>query len=135
MEGANDDLHAALSVREVIDALIQASEGITGVAEEYTEGADNIEEGFGHSTSQADEMRDKAGELEETADSLERAASELESLADEYQELINELETLNTGDVPDGGVFDRIVEIEERHELLLEEAKSRAEDALNEASF
>ena len=66
-----DDLdHSGLS-----EALETLSTEASSMAEELTEGADNIEDGFGHSTTQSEVMR-------ETGDELEGWANDLDSLSD-----------------------------------------------------
>jgi hypothetical protein len=62
----------AESPDDVTSALSDAASAITDIAEQKRESASNIEEGFGHATSQSEE-------LESTADSLEEWAQEIET--------------------------------------------------------
>lgn len=61
------------STDDVQESLNSAAERIREIAEEKREGASNIEEGFGHETSQSQE-------LNETADSLDSWADEVEGV-------------------------------------------------------
>ncbi len=130
MEGAEADLGASdLHPEGVRDALTSAAEGIKGIAEEYTEGAQNIVEGFGHPTSQSEDMDSKAQELTDFGDTLENVANDLQSLTNEYDELQTELSNIDDSEV------ERINEIGERLEAVHEEATETAQEALSEASF
>lgn len=68
---------AMLSLEEVEDedgvqeVLNTAAEAIREIATEKEEGADNIENGFGHETSQSEELRSTAEQLNEWADEIE----------------------------------------------------------------
>lgn len=64
---ANQDPEAVRS------ALEEAAQGIRELAEEKTEGAENMEEGFGHETEQSMELRDQGEQLEQWADEIESA--------------------------------------------------------------
>jgi len=135
MEGAEAELQASnLHPEGVRDALTSAAEGIKSVAEEYTEGSQNIVEGFGHPTSQTEEMDEKAQALTDFGDTLENAASDLQTVASEYEELQTELAELSNID-PDEGESQRIDEIGERLEAIVEEATEAAQEALDESSF
>lgn len=57
---------------EVTDALSSLAEEIRELASEKEEGADNIESGFGHSTSQSDEIREVADSLNGWADEIDQ---------------------------------------------------------------
>lgn len=63
--GGVDDPDSATQV------LADAAEAIRGLAEEKREAAQNMEEGFGHSTSQSEELEGQADELEAWADEVE----------------------------------------------------------------
>lgn len=56
---------------DLIAAASDAAEQVRQVAEEYREGASNIEDGFGHPTYQSEELEQKADELESWADEIE----------------------------------------------------------------
>lgn len=86
-EGYDDDTMNAACPRDLIEAMNAAAEGIREVAEEYQAGSQNIEDGFGHSTSQSDEMREQGENLEGWADEIESAANDLEDMAQEYENL------------------------------------------------
>jgi RNase P subunit RPR2 len=60
--------------KESVEAVLQAAaESIRELAEEKREAASNMEEGFGHETSQSSELNDTADQLDEWADSVESA--------------------------------------------------------------
>jgi len=63
----------ATGVDEVRDALSSLAEEVREIATEKEEGADNIESGFGHETSQSQELRDVADQLNSWADEIEQA--------------------------------------------------------------
>lgn len=56
------------------DAAVEARE----VADDYRETAENLEQGFGHSTSQSEEIASNGDEVDGWADELEQLSSELE---------------------------------------------------------
>jgi chromosome segregation ATPase len=64
----------------------ECAETIQGVAEEYRESAEAIEEGFGHSTYQSDELNEKADEIEDYANTIQEAAEEIDSCFDTYSD-------------------------------------------------
>ena len=68
---ASLDLSGATSEDEVLTELASFAETVREVATEYSESADNMESGFGHSTYQSDELREKGEALESWADDLE----------------------------------------------------------------
>jgi hypothetical protein len=72
-------------VGAVTDALSTAADEIRGVAEEYRESAQNIEDGFGHEVYMSQELNEKADELESWADDVENAnvSEEPEACGDE----------------------------------------------------
>lgn len=80
---------------EGIAAIVTECAGsVREVSEGYGESADNIEEGFGHETSQSEEIRGKSDELENFAQELESAADEIEGMddPDEVDEIRSEFE-------------------------------------------
>jgi len=68
---AQPDIGAAETVSDIQAELQSFAEVVRSVSEEYTESADNMESGFGHSTYQSDELREKGEALESWADELE----------------------------------------------------------------
>jgi hypothetical protein len=64
----------------LMSALNQAAEDVREVAEEYRESGQNIEDGFGHPTSQSEELQERGEEVDAWADELESAASEIETM-------------------------------------------------------
>jgi hypothetical protein len=60
-------------------AASDVAEQIRELAQEKEQGADNIEEGFGHSTYISDEMRDQAQQLEDWADEVEQSVDDATS--------------------------------------------------------
>jgi adenylate kinase family enzyme len=63
----------AESPDDVKEALSDASASIKEIAEQKREGASNIEDGFGHATSQSEELESMADDLENWADEVESA--------------------------------------------------------------
>lgn len=72
-----DALHSALE---------DAAESVREVAEEYRESAQNIEDGFGHSTSQSDELNERGDAVEAGADHIDDVASRLEEFDEDAEE-------------------------------------------------
>lgn len=62
-----------LDTSELEGILSDAAQDFREVSEMYSESAQNIEDGFGHSTSMSEEMTEKAEEIESFADNLESA--------------------------------------------------------------
>lgn len=69
VEDAKSD-HDAEAVRS---ALEEAAQGVRELAEEKSESAQNMEDGFGHETEQSMELRDQGEQLEQWADEIEAA--------------------------------------------------------------
>lgn len=67
---------------EVRSFLESAAEQIRDLGQEKADGADNIESGFGHETSQSEELRQLSEDLESWADDVESAAQDLPESAD-----------------------------------------------------
>jgi hypothetical protein len=65
------DVSSATSADELTEAANDFAQAVRDVASEYQESADNIEDGFGHSTYISEELADKASELESWADEIE----------------------------------------------------------------
>ncbi len=68
------DADFAESVDDVESALGNAAAAVRDIAEEKRESAANIEEGFGHPTSQSEELADTADQLDSWADEIESAS-------------------------------------------------------------
>jgi hypothetical protein len=139
-ENLEDLLNGEWSQGDLAGALEEASGDANGVAEEYTESADNIEEGFGHETYQSGEIREKAEACEEWASALEDAASEIENMDDpdadesEIAALIEgEVEIDKESDDFDEDEYDAA--IQQKRDDLREEMESRANDAMYELSL
>lgn len=62
------------------EALREAKSTLETIKDELEDGANNIEDGFGHETQQSEEMHDQASQLEEWMDEIEGAADEIESM-------------------------------------------------------
>lgn len=61
------------SAEDVTSWLSEFAEAVRELATEKEEGADNIESGFGHETSQSEELREIAEQLNNWADEIEQA--------------------------------------------------------------
>lgn len=57
----------------VRSAMEEAAQGIRDLAEEKSESAQNMEDGFGHETEQSSELREQGEQLEQWADEIESA--------------------------------------------------------------
>ena len=125
-ESLDDAMLGDFSPNDLLNSLQEAAEAVRGVSEEYREGAQNIEDGFGHETSQSEEMAQKAEALEEYATRLEEVTIDN---ADEYDELENEAGVL------DGEDEERLEEIEARQSEIREEAESTANEAIEDLSI
>lgn len=81
----------------------EVAEAIRELASEKEEAADNMEEGFGHETSQSEEIREQAQQLNDWADEVEQAGSEADfpEEADE-EETCSECEGSGTISYSDG---------------------------------
>ncbi len=78
-------------IEDLPAALTDAAESVReDVAEALRESAQNIEEGFGHPTSQSEELEERAEAFETWADELEQAASEVESEIEELADLLDD---------------------------------------------
>jgi len=98
-------------IESLRSALETAAEDVRQVAEEYRESAQNIEDGFGHSTQQSDELNERGDAVEAGADQIESAAGELEDFDEEGEE----------GETEEAK--------EERKEAWVEEQTNKAEEA------
>lgn len=70
---ADQAIDTADSQDEVTEALSAAADGLRELAEEKRESAQNMEDGFGHSTAQSEELAEQADSLDEWADTIENA--------------------------------------------------------------
>lgn len=68
-----DAIASAESEDDVHDALNTTAEAVRDIATEKQDSAQNIEDGFGHATSQSEELTDIADQLEGWADEIEQA--------------------------------------------------------------
>jgi hypothetical protein len=68
-----ENLAEVTNADDVTDALANAAQAVTDIAEEKRESAQNIEDGFQHSTYQSDELNQQADDLEAWAQEIENA--------------------------------------------------------------
>jgi hypothetical protein len=90
---------------DVRSALETAAEAIRDLASEKEEGAQNMEDGFGHETEQSSQLRETADSLNSWADEIDAKAGEIEDgpeepdedaseqTREEYEDALSELET------------------------------------------
>lgn len=97
-ESLEIDIEQATSLEDLDGILSSAAEEIRSVAEELNEKAQNIEEGFGHSTELSEQFAEQAGEVEQWADLLKDAVlDDYDSPLDEPVEPVaNEYENKDT---------------------------------------
>lgn len=77
------DLGDDFTLEEAHSALEDAANAIRDIAEEQREKASNIEEGFGHETSQSEDLNEQADTIESFADDVEGCALEDEPVQGE----------------------------------------------------
>lgn len=79
-EGIEDFLAGDWTPEELAEELRTAAENVRDeCAGPLNEGADNIEDGFGHETYQSSEMRERADAFESWADEIESAADDIQT--------------------------------------------------------
>jgi len=121
------------------EILRECAEAVREVAGEYAESASNIEEGFGHPTSQSEDIQQKADDVESFADSLESCADEIDGMDDpdadeetlhkEWPDAPDDESDQDDDESEDAGFAEWA---EGERERRREEAISRANDALTE---
>ncbi len=72
-ESLDSALDGATDISDIESVLSEIADEIRSLSEEKAEGASNIEDGFGHPTSQSEELQSIADELESWADDVENA--------------------------------------------------------------
>lgn len=129
---AQEEVTDALGSDDLSD-LSAALEGVADTiesdcAEALRQSAENIEEGFGHATSQSDELRERADAFDEWARALRDAADQVGSAASEVAEIED-----GHGDegCPEGDELG-VCTCEDDAETKRGEARQVAEDALRE---
>ena len=121
------------------DALSMIDEARSG----YEEAADNIEDGFGHSTYISDELRDKAQEVEDFHTTVDEARSEIEAMPNDLDESCGqcgEEETAhheggNCDEDPETGEYGTTYEANESAEDRWGEATEAASEAMASMPF
>ena len=127
------------TARDVADAL----EDVRSVAEverdAYGQSADNLEQGFGHSTSSSDETRGKSDACDSWEQELQQAIDIATSLADEIDELESEKTKLEDGDYEEGmdedSAQERIDEIDGEIDDRNNEAIEAGQNAVDSLSL
>ena len=121
---------------DVVSALEEAAEEAQAVSEEYTEGADNIVDGFGHETYQSEQMVESAESVERWAEALRDAAGDIENIDDPDGDQGDFDLSDYDGDTDDEGNpedEDEFAEwLDAQRGSLREEIESRANDAIYE---
>jgi hypothetical protein len=127
--------------RETIDdlrsALSEFADGLREAAEVRTQAADNMDDGFGHSTSMSEDLRSEGEQVEGRADEVE-----YEDLGEEWDEDVARQEVLDDADpdlVGDFTVYDWEAdehglqpEVDAKKEEWADEVASKFEDAVSE---
>lgn len=135
----HQDIDAASTNEELESAAQAAAEAIREFAEQFTEGADNIEEGFGHPTSQSDELRERGEALEAICDELESLDFE-EPDFEEWDEAAVRLEIAQDSNIAAEDREDEYMGRKHDHEAeeqqiesdWVEEQREKIRDQLNE---
>ncbi len=136
-EAAEDDLSAwePDDGTDALEAILSTlAEGIREAAQVYEEGADNMEDGFGHETSSSAELREKAETLNGMADEVEQAGDfeewdEDQAKADALAESPEiEADGYDWDEDPEG--LDAVVQ--DAKDAYAEEQRTKVEDAMAE---
>lgn len=120
---------------EEAQAIVEAlAEGVREAGQVYTEGADNMEDGFGHETYQSSELREKGEALESAADEIETALDSVEEFDEETakEEILvdHDLdEETDWDDVPEEAKAD----LDSRRDEWADEVQTAIEDAIQNA--
>ena len=96
-EGLTETIDGAESAENITDAMSSAASDIESLADEYQEGADNIEQGFQHETEQSQAMAEKGEELRTWAGELEEFEAEDEAELEDVKEAAMELAGTSPG--------------------------------------
>jgi hypothetical protein len=127
---------SATTLGELAEIVRDYANGVREAAESYGESADNIEDGFGHETTQSQEIREKADECESAADTLDSLADDIEGMDDPEapdEEFLDEYEGSKydeSGQPTDPEDFADW--LEEKREERREAATEAANDAITE---
>ena len=78
VEDAIESFRKDQNVEDLQTAIKEASDEVRGAGEDYTESAQNIEEGMGHESEQSEEFTSAAGELENKAEQMDSSTDELQ---------------------------------------------------------
>lgn len=123
------DLERSIGACEGYDDLTnaqqEAADAIREFGAEFTEGADNMESGFGHETYQSQELHEKGEALESLADDIESLDIE------EFDEDAVRAELAEDNDEADEDEIEELLN-EKRNEWL-DEQRDKIIDTLNEA--
>lgn len=124
------DLGSATTQDDIMAARDAAAEAIREMAREQQDKADNMEQGFGHATSQSEELADQASQLESWADDVE--GTDVEDIDLECQDCAGsgkaEDEDMNEVDCPE---CDGKGELDEPTDDALDDARQAVRDALD----
>ena len=97
-EDFEDSINSATTIEELTDALQSLEESVATLSSEYSESADNIEQGFGHTTYQSEIMESNHNNLESYANIINNIISEVENnYGDENEEdILDELRAISS---------------------------------------
>lgn len=129
IEDAIDAFRKSLDVEDLRQALEDAANELTEVAEEYRDSASNVESGMnGNRMPICDELEEKADNLESKASELESAASELEEFDEDQakEDAENDLEGEEMSAEKREAKIEEIVQ--EKKDDWADEQVSKAED-------
>jgi hypothetical protein len=119
------DVSDCESVEDINDRLNDFAATVREVGEEYKESAQNMEDGFGHSTEMSQDLESKGDELDGWADDLENGVDEKEPDACEAH--------TDEGNVAKDG--DDCEACQELWDDALEEMRNEADDKINSSPF
>jgi len=90
------DTTSAKCREDLVSVLEDAASGIRDAGEQWTESADEMEQGFGHETEQSNEQREKGEAAEGWAEAIENAVHELDEEKGEDESDDEYIERLRT---------------------------------------
>jgi hypothetical protein len=125
------DFTGCVTKDDFVSQLEALADTVQEVADSYIESADNMEEGFGHSTSPSDELRQKGEDLESAADDLRNALDGEEDEPDSCD--LHETNIIFDGQEPDEDEDD--CDCQDRYDQWYESLSEAAMDAANNLDY
>lgn len=131
-EGFDAGVGGFESAQDIAEALREYGQTATEISEMMIENADNMESGFGHSTSTSDELRERGDAWESYAQEVESEADDIEGMEPEDEEC-SECGQPEDDENHDGGEGDDKHEFDpgdDKMQELITEAIEKAQDIM-----